>query len=147
MDMPGVEKVLERLKRLGFRRTQPRRAVMRALWEADDWLRPEELHARACRYCPSLGLVTVYRTLSLLSDLDLVRRVHFEDGCHAYARSKLAHGHHLVCQGCRQVVEFPGLEDLSVLVDRITEQTGFIIREHMLELIGLCPACQRGWPS
>ncbi len=43
-----------------------------------------------------LGLVTIYRTLDLLAGLDLVRKVHLPDGCHAYAVTACSHGHHVV---------------------------------------------------
>lgn len=142
MSNPKVEQVLADLKRLGYRLTRPRRSVLQVLMEADDCLRPEEIHVRARRYCPTLGLVTVYRTLSLLSGMDHVRRVHREDGCHGYARTELAHGHHLICRDCHQVIEFPGLDDLSLLIDPIERETGFLVEDHLLELLGLCPACQ-----
>lgn len=141
--METEERILECLREAGFRRTRARTAVIRTLVESEDWLRPEELQARGQRYCPSLGLVTVYRSLNLLSELGFVRRVHFDDGCHGYARSELAHGHHLVCRICQQVVEFPGSKDLSPLMRRIERETGFEIEDHMLELIGVCPACQQ----
>jgi Fur family ferric uptake transcriptional regulator len=89
-------------------------------------------------------LVTVYRTLALLSALGYVRRVHREDGCQGYARTELAHSHHLICRGCDQVVEFPGFESLSALIEPIERKTGFAIDDHVLELLGLCPACQVG---
>ncbi len=133
---------LELLRKAGFRLTRSRKAVVRVLHEAEDWLRPEEIHARGKRYCPSLGLVTVYRTLALLSNMDCIGRVHFEDGCRGYARTELVHGHHLVCRDCHQVVEFPGSKDLPRWIDKIANSTGFLIEEHMLELVGLCPTCQ-----
>lgn len=142
MSNPKVERVLADLKRLGYRRTRPRRSVLQVLMEADGCLRPEEVHARARRYCSTLGLVTVYRTLSLLSEMDHIRRVHREDGCHSYARTELAHGHHLICRDCYQVIEFPGLDNMSTLIDPIARETGFLVEDHMLELVGLCPACQ-----
>jgi Fur family ferric uptake transcriptional regulator len=137
-----LDDILERLQSAGYRLTRPRKAVIRVLVEIDDWLRPEELHDRAQQHCPTLGLVTVYRTLSLLSKMGYVSRIHFEDGCHGYARTELTHGHHLVCRNCHQVVEFPGWEDFSSLIEPIERKTGFLIEDHVLELLGLCPVCQ-----
>jgi Fur family ferric uptake transcriptional regulator len=142
--MDALNTIYEDLRFKGYRLTRSRRAIVRVLIEADDWLRPEEIHSRARRYCPTLGLVTVYRTLALLSALGYVRRVHREDGCQGYARIELAHSHHLICRSCDQVVEFAGLEDLSALIEPIERKTGYTIDDHMLELLGLCPACQVG---
>jgi len=131
------------LRGAGFRMTATRRAVARVLCDAERWLNPEQILDQGQAYCPSLGLVTVYRTLTLFSELGLIRRVHAGDGCHGYVAAGLAHGHHLVCSGCRQVVEFPGTEDLSALILAVERATGFRIYDHMLELHGLCPQCRR----
>ena len=126
----------------GYRLTRPRRAVARALVEAQDWLRPEEVLGRARAYCRSVGLVTVYRTLAALENLGLARRIHLESGCHGYAPAGLSHGHHLVCRDCHQVIEFPGGEDLKPLIRQVSRKTGFVVEDHLLELTGLCPACR-----
>ncbi|HLF36787.1 MAG TPA: transcriptional repressor, partial [Anaerolineales bacterium] len=92
----GDHEVGTQLQQSGYRLTQPRKAVIRALTEATDWLRPEDLLALARRYWRPLGLVTVYRTVSLLAELGYLRRVHLEDRCVGYVRSELVHGHHLL---------------------------------------------------
>lgn len=140
--MESLKEFRGTLQDRGYRVTRSRVAVARALLEAGDWLTPEEIHQRAQAHHERLGLVTVYRTLGLLTELGFVRRIHLEDGCHGYARAELAHGHHLVCRGCQQVVEFPGSEDLDGLMRRVSRRTGFVIEDHMLELLGVCPACQ-----
>ncbi len=136
--------LLQRLRAQGSRLTRTRRALIKALAQSQDWQRPEDLLANARPLCPSLSLVTVYRTLDLFARLGFVRRVHLSDGCHGYARTLLAHGHHLICRNCQYVVEFPGTENLKDLVARIQRETGFLIQEHMLEFQGLCPNCQEG---
>lgn len=131
------------LRRAGCRVTEPRRAVAQVVARSDSWLRPEEIHRRGQDLYPRLGLVTVYRTLSLFEQMGFVRRIHLEDGCHGYASAELSHGHHLVCRSCQQVVEFGGLEGLPTQLDRLARRTGFVIEDHMLELLGLCPQCQQ----
>lgn len=141
--MESLQEFRGTLQARGYRVTPSRVAVARALLDAGDWLTPEEIHARARAHHERLGLVTVYRTLGLLTELGFVRRIHLEDGCHGYARAELAHGHHLVCRDCQQVVEFPGSTDLDGLMRRVSRRTGFVIEDHMLELLGVCPACQQ----
>ncbi|HLE03739.1 MAG TPA: Fur family transcriptional regulator [Anaerolineales bacterium] len=140
--LTGVDEVGTQLQQSGYRLTRPRKAVIRALTEANDWLRPEDLLALARRYWRPLGLVTVYRTVSLLAELGYLRRVHLEDRCVGYVRAEFVHGHHLLCRTCHQAVEFPGTEDLSLLMERISQDTGFQVEHHLLELVGLCPNCQ-----
>lgn len=137
-----AEQVGRRLRQSGYRLTRSRQAVINTLFEADDWLSPEQVHQYARRHWRQLGLVTVYRTLALLAELGFVRRVHSEERCLGYALTELDHGHYLVCSDCHQAVEFPGTEDLTPLIARVARSTGFQIQDHLLELVGLCPSCQ-----
>ncbi len=134
--------IYEELRQRGYRITRSRKAVIQVLDEPDSCLRPEEILERAKVYYPSIGLVTVYRTLSMLSELGYIRRIHFADGCHGYARTGLSHGHHLVCRLCQDAVEFPGTENIDPWVAQISKKTGFLVEDHILELLGVCPACQ-----
>jgi Fur family ferric uptake transcriptional regulator len=133
-------RMTEALRRAGYRLTKPRLAVLQVLAENDQGLSPEEIYHQGKAVCASLGLVTVYRTLDLLTELDVVRRVHSEQHCHSYAHSG-ADRHYLICQECHRVVEFP-CEGLDALIADIGQQTGYTITDHLLELTGLCPACQ-----
>jgi Fe2+ or Zn2+ uptake regulation protein len=96
-------------------------------------------------------LVTVYRTLEILHGLGLVRKLHLEAGCHTYALSLIGprgevrgghdHGHHIICRDCGRAVEFEGC-DLGDIIATVEAQTGFQVREHWLELFGVCPECR-----
>jgi Fur family ferric uptake transcriptional regulator len=125
----------------GYKLTAQRLAILEVIQEGSEHLTPEEVLQRGCRIYPGLGLTTVYRTLELLSELGFVRRVHLGKGCHAYARVKERGGHHLVCQSCHRVVDFPCF-GLGELVEEMGRRTGFTVESHLLELAGLCPKCQ-----
>lgn len=83
-------------------------------------------------------MVTVYRTLDLLSELGLVRRLDLGDG----SRYELAedHHHHLICEDCGSVVEF----ELCPLDLRMLPEVGedFEVRSHSLEVYGRCSSCR-----
>ena len=68
----------------GCRITAPRRAVMQVLLTASMPLSPREILERGRRVHHKLGLVTVYRTVNLLAEMSLVRRIHCEDDCRGY---------------------------------------------------------------
>ena len=126
----------------GCRITAPRRAVMQVLQKASVPLSPREILEQGKRVCRKLGLVTVYRTVNLLAELNLVRRVHREDGCHGYLLASPGHRHALICQCCGRAVEFPGEDDLHALIERVEAGTGYRVDDHLLQLLGLCPDCQ-----
>jgi len=94
------------LREAGYRLTQPRLAVLQVLQENDEGLNPEEICRLGKAIYPSLGLVTVYRTLDLLAEFGLARRVHSEHHCHNYA-SAGADRHYVICQMCHRVIECP----------------------------------------
>jgi Fe2+ or Zn2+ uptake regulation protein len=143
MDVKGLteEHIVEALSQEGYRITQPRRAVIRVLLEDDGYASPPEIRERAMQHYPGIGQVTVYRTLDLLSRLGFVRRIHTEDGCHGRTSARLGHRHHLICRQCGAAVEFEGC-DLSPFLARISSETNYLIEEHLLELVGLCPECR-----
>jgi Fur family ferric uptake transcriptional regulator len=122
--------------------TRPRKEVAAILKESKVPLSPQTIHQIALARNCNIGLVSVYRTLDLLSELDLVRRVHGQDGCHGYVLASPGHHHHLICRKCGKAVEFTGSGDLSDFIERIEKKTGFAIDEHILQLYGLCPQCQ-----
>jgi len=132
----------EKLNQQGLRMTRPRKEVAAILKESKVPLTPQTIHQLAIRKNCDIGLVSVYRTLDLLSELNLVRRVHGQDGCHGYVLASPGHHHHLICHKCGKAVEFTGSGDLSDFIERIESNTGFAIDEHILQLYGLCQQCQ-----
>lgn len=132
---------LAALQTRGYRLTAPLRALVAVLADSRRALEPVELYDLGRRECPGLGLVTVYRTLEKLQELGLVQRIHQENGCHRYLRAAQGHEHVLLCSRCGRAVFFSG-DDLSLLINRLAEQTGFTIQEHWLQMQGLCAECR-----
>ena len=130
------------LNQHGYKLTRQRKAVVEVMTLANTRLTAAEVFAKAHRECPDLGLTTVYRTLEILEQLGAIRRVHLEDGCEAFAPTAIEHGHYLICANCQTTIEFEGC-DLTAMLDRIADQTGFTIDQHWLELVGRCPKCQK----
>ena len=132
---------LERLKTCGYRLTSPRRAVVEILSGSDRALNATQIYDLAREYYPSLGLVSVYRTLEKLESLKLIQRVHQPDGCHAYIAAFTGHQHLLLCQDCGTTVFFQG-DNLDALVFSVEQESGFQICDHWLQLFGICTTCQ-----
>jgi Fe2+ or Zn2+ uptake regulation protein len=132
----------QRLADAGYRVTASRRAVMQTLMQADAPLSPQEILEQAQTVHRKLGLVTVYRAVTLFQELDLVCRVHRSNGCHGYVATSPGHRHHIICRRCGRTVEFPGSEDLDTLIVQVEQNTDFLVDGHLLQLFGLCPDCQ-----
>lgn len=132
---------LDTLQANGYRLTRPLLVLVDILTSTTHALNAIEIFDLGRRQYPKLGLVTVYRALEKLVELGLVQRVHQVNGCHAYLRAANGHKHLLLCSCCGRVVFFTG-DNLSTLIDRVAQQSGFNIQEHWLQLNGLCPECQ-----
>ncbi len=130
------------LSEQGYKLTRQRKAVVEVVTQTHTRLSAADVFTQAQRMCPDLGLTTVYRTLEILEQLGVIRRVHLDDGCEAFAPTSIEHGHYLICVNCQTTIEFEGC-DLTALLERIAGQTGFTIEQHWLELVGLCPRCQK----
>jgi Fur family ferric uptake transcriptional regulator len=123
--------VVGKIRGRGYKATPQRLAILRAL-AAEQHQSLEEIRAR----CPEVGLVTIYRTLYLLSEIGAVRRLDLGDG----PRFELAedHHHHLICESCGEVSEF---EKCPLDLRRLRDMD-FEISSHTLELYGQCADCR-----
>ncbi|HXZ44270.1 MAG TPA: Fur family transcriptional regulator [archaeon] len=138
--MPGSE-LTKVLHNQGLRLTRSRRAVLEVLAASSEHLKVAEVHRRARRIEPRVGLASVYRTMDLLERLHLVKHVHMEHRHRHYARITGHHGHHLVCNGCGLVVEFTDCQ-LERLTRTLARRTKFQIEGHCVEFFGRCRKCR-----
>jgi Fur family transcriptional regulator, ferric uptake regulator len=135
-----VDKWLAELQSSGYRVTVPRRVIVELMVSSTRALGPIEVYDLGRLDYPGLGLVTVYRTLEKLEELRLVERVHQPDGCHRYLRATQGHQHLLMCTGCGEVKYFSG-DDINSLTGRVSNETGYEVTDHWLQLFGTCPEC------
>lgn len=123
-----------------LRSTRARRAVLRVLErERGRQLTAQELHRRARVIQPSIGLATVYRTLSSLAEEGVVDVVS-HDRESAYRLCSPGHHHHLICTGCGRVVEIEEC-DVGSLERALSRRYRFTISEHSITFRGLCERC------
>lgn len=138
--MNEAERWLTLLEEKGGRLTGPRRVIVELLVNSDRALSPVDVFDKARIKYPKLGLVTVYRTLEILNELGLVERVHQTGGCHMYLRAAKGHEHIMLCTRCGRAAYFSG-DDLGQLMEKVAKESGFVIKDHWLQLHGLCKRC------
>jgi Fe2+ or Zn2+ uptake regulation protein len=135
-----TEEWINLLKYNGYRITSPRRVVVEILAKTDRALTAIDTFDLAREHHPSIGLVSIYRTLDKLESLNLIQRVHHPEGCHAYIAAFTGHQHLLLCQSCGATVFFQG-DNIDTLVTKVEEESGFQIRDHWLQFFGICATC------
>ncbi|MFO8102193.1 MAG: Fur family transcriptional regulator [Dehalococcoidia bacterium] len=139
---PTEEHLTEILSSNGYKITPQRRAVLKAIAGSREHLTPAAVYKRAAGEDPKVGLVTVYRTLEMLSELGLICRVHRGGRSRSYTLAPIGHHHHLICTECGAVTDFTDC-DLGELERRLSSATGFKIEGHLLEFFGICGSCQK----
>jgi len=124
----------QRCVQAGLKMTGQRRVILEVLGNSDDHPSVEDVYERAKKLDQSISIATVYRTLGLLDELDLVIRHEFQEG---YSRYEVNwdHHHHLVDLETGKVIEFQN-EELEKLKVKIAEELGYELVDHRLELYG-----------
>ena len=123
----------------GRRLTSQRRLILDILAESDEHLEADAVHERAKKRAPGLSLATVYRTLAVLREMDLVEEHRLGEGhCHYEAMRDAPH-YHFTCQQCGKVIEF--YTPLVAEIKReLCRQMGFRVTRTHLHLTGYCDA-------
>ncbi|WP_432665297.1 Fur family transcriptional regulator [Wukongibacter baidiensis] len=141
----SVDKLRDVLKEKGYKLTPQRRAILNTIINYQGHhLSSEEVYDFVKKDCPEIGLATVYRTLQLLDDLEIISKISFDDGCARYELN--VHGddhqhHHVICTKCGEVLEVE-VDLLEHLEDEIEKNYGFEIRDHKVKFFGLCSKCR-----
>ena len=144
------EKFKEKLKENGHKVTNQRLLVLQVLAEhRDRHMTAEDIYELVKEDYPEIGLATIYRTVQLLLEMQLVDRINLDDGCVRYEIGESFdgverhHHHHLICKTCGKVLPFK--DDLLDELERhIEEETGFHVLDHELKFYGQCQECQKG---
>ena len=123
--------------------TKGAQQVFELLQRSEELKTAQDIHGllRSDADLPAPGLTTVYRSLDSLVSLGFVQAVDLGDGEKRYEVVKPGeHHHHLICDQCKKSVHLDRcvVEDLDEAVRKLY---GFHIRDHVLEMFGLCKSC------
>ena len=133
MDVTRIEKLCVDK---GLRMTEQRRVIARVLSGAGDHPDAEELYRRAAAIDPHISIATVYRTVRLFQEANILERHDFGDGRARYEEISDAHHDHLIDIKTGEVIEFQN-EEIEALQRKVAEQLGYKLVGHKLELLGM----------
>ena len=140
----NINELKENLKEKGYKLTPQRRAILDIIIEKEgQHLTAEEIYDEVKKRCPDIGLATVYRTVLLLEEVNVIYKLDLNDGCSRY---ELVHSdeehrhHHLVCNKCTRVYEVQD-DLLEELEERIEKTYKFKILDHSVKFFGICSEC------
>jgi Fur family ferric uptake transcriptional regulator len=126
----------ERLREKGYRLTPQRELILEAV-ETLGHATPDEVLAEVRTHSTAVNASTVYRTLEVLEELDLIRHAHLSDRAPTY-HSTSEHEHfHLVCRNCHKVISVDP-DVLTLVSERLQADHGFTIDVGHLTVFGTC---------
>ncbi len=127
--------LLQHCEKIGLRLTDQRRAVVSVLENARDHPNIQDLYERASLVDPNLSIATVYRTVKLLEELDILTKLEFGDGVARYEIADKNHHDHLIDLKTGKVIEFYD-EEIERLQKKQAQKLGYRLIGHRLELYG-----------
>jgi Fur family ferric uptake transcriptional regulator len=132
------------LKKNNLKFTIQREVILETLYNSDEHLTPEALHHLIQERYPDLntGIATVYRTLALLEESNVVTSLSFGAQGKKYELGAKEHHDHLICTECGTITEFVDAE-IEARQHAITEQLGFEMSDHSMQIYGVCKNCQK----
>ena len=100
----------------GLKMTEQRRVISRVLSEATDHPDVEQVYRRAVEIDPRISIATVYRTVRLFEEANVIERLDFGDGRSRFEENREEHHHHLIDLQSGEVIEFVNEEIEDVLI-------------------------------
>ncbi|GAB6181871.1 Fur family transcriptional regulator [Desulfotomaculum defluvii] len=140
-----ITQVGEKLRAHEYKLTPQRQIILKVMLEnKDKHLSAEDVYNLVKRKAPDVGLATVYRTLELFLEHEIIHSINFGDGRKRYEygdNSDGHHHHHAICLKCGKILEIN--EDfLEELEKQVTQDYGFIVTDHELKIFGYCNDCK-----
>jgi Fur family ferric uptake transcriptional regulator len=138
--MSGHAKLIEELKSHGIRVTPQRAIILDAIENSSEHFTAEDVYAAVQKVSAYINIATVYRTLELLKELEMI--TDSDMGASALHYALRTHGphHHAICRTCGRTFEFPHTL-LETTIDRLADEYGFVADAHHVVIFGWCRGC------
>ncbi|MDK2952464.1 MAG: Fur family transcriptional regulator, ferric uptake regulator [Kosmotogales bacterium] len=132
------------LRRRKQRMTAQRELVLKAFADTDaEHLSSEEVYRKVLEKRLRISKATVFRTVELLAEVGILRKIVFRDGIVRYELVEDTENEEqqIICNQCGKAFDF-SLDKINDLLKSAEEKTGFKIEEVQIKFYGLCPECQ-----
>lgn len=139
-----LEKFKTLLRTNSLKYTKQREAVLKVLYNNEDHFSPEDLYLLVKENYPKLnvGIATVYRTLNLLEESDMVTSISFGAQGKKYEIATKPHHDHMICRHCNKIIEFED-DTIEKRQKSIAKKHNFKLTGHLMQLYGICSECNK----
>ncbi len=136
--MEAIEKLEQYLSQHGLKMTAQRKIILETMVGIPYHMTLEELLKTVEKNGTRVGQATMYRTMKLFVDANIVEEHRFDDGITRYEISEEGEHHdHLICLACGQIIEFED-EVIERRQHEVAQEFGIRITTHKMELYGYC---------
>lgn len=138
----SFDDLLRRAEEHGIRLTTPRTELLQVIAGLPNRFTASQFVEAAQQEAPTVGRATVFRTLQLLCEANVLEQVRLADGQSVYVKGHPpSHHHHLICSACGRMQNIHSGE-VGKLAQSLAAQEGSSAMDHMFEVHGLCSLCQ-----
>jgi Fur family ferric uptake transcriptional regulator len=117
----------------GLKMTEQRRVIAKVLSDSSDHPDVERLYQRASKVDSNISIATVYRTVRMFEEANIIERHDFGDGRARYEEVTEQHHDHLIDMRSGKIIEFTN-EEIERLQEEIAKKHGYQLIDHRLEL-------------
>lgn len=146
--MEVLERFYEALEENNYKITDQRKVVFEAFLEnRKEHMTVEEVHQYIIKKYPGIGIATVYRSIQLLNELNILQKLMLDD-CSTRYELSISETHslhyHLICKECGEIIEVYEFREelLESMVKAFYEDYGFLVTNQQIKFFGLCKKCR-----
>ena len=125
----------EKCKSKGVRLTDQRKVIAQVMSDTKDHPDVDELHKRVSALDSKISIATVYRTVKLFEESNIVSKHDFKGNKARYEQATKEHHDHLIDINTGEITEFVN-EEIEKLQKQVAEKLGYKLVDHRLELYG-----------
>ena len=119
----------------GIKLTHQRKVIAKVLSKSDDHPDANLVFKRSSKIDSNISMATVYRTMKLFEDTNIVAVRDFGDGRSRYEIYSNEHHDHLIDTESGEVIEFVN-DEIEELQHKVAKKLGYVLTGHRLELYG-----------
>ena len=120
----------------GVKLTDQRKIIAKVMSEANDHPNIDELYNRVSKIDSKISIATVYRTVKLFEEFEILAKHEFKGGKARYEQLSESHHDHLIDVKSGEIIEFVD-QEIEKLQKKVAEKYGYDLVDHKLELYGI----------
>jgi Fur family peroxide stress response transcriptional regulator len=125
----------------GYKVTPQRLAICNYVLSSKEHPTVEQIHFEILKKHPTISLNTIYQTMDMLKDLNLIHELSLEDNASRFDPNTSIHVN-IICQKCNMIRDFES-EEVKKLWSKIVGEIDVNPIGHRLDVYVVCDDCKK----